>query len=58
MSATLVFDHPTLSDLATFLNGSSAPDSHPPHPDAALEELEALSEGQAEELLKAELYRD
>jgi NAD(P)-dependent dehydrogenase (short-subunit alcohol dehydrogenase family) len=58
MSATLVFDHPTLGDLATFLNGSSAPDSHPPHPDAALEELEALSEGQAEELLKAELYRD
>ena len=58
LSATLVFDHPTLDNLAAFLNGSSAPDGRPPQPDAALEELEALSESQAEELLKAELYRD
>jgi acyl transferase domain-containing protein len=57
LSATLVFDHPTLGELADFLNTSSAAELIPQQPSAALEELEALSDAEAEELLKAELNR-
>jgi len=57
LSATLVFDHPTISALADFLNEDSPPEEELPQPDKLLQELEGLSEEEAEELLKAELDR-
>jgi hypothetical protein len=57
LSATLVFDHPTISALADFLNEDSPPEEELPQPDKLLQELECLSEEEAEELLKAELDR-
>jgi acyl transferase domain-containing protein len=55
LSATLVFDHPTIGDLADFLNTGSASKDSAPRRDALLEELETLSDADAEELLKLEL---
>lgn len=57
LSATLLFDHPTLGDLASFLNELFASEDASREADTALEELEALSEAEAEELLKTELNR-
>ncbi len=54
LSATLLFDYPTLGSLAEFVLGSNAEDPTE-EPDVLLETLNALSEGEAEELLKAEL---
>jgi acyl transferase domain-containing protein len=57
LSATLVFDHPTIGALADFLSPASQPEEELPQPDKLLQELEGLSEEDAEELLKAELDR-
>jgi short-subunit dehydrogenase/aryl carrier-like protein len=57
LSATLVFDHPTIGALADFLSPDSQPEEELPQPDKLLQELEGLSEEDAEELLKAELDR-
>jgi len=57
LSATLVFDHPTIGALADFLNPDSQPEGELPQPDELLQELEGISEEDAEELLKAELDR-
>ena len=57
LSATLVFDHPTIGALADFLNRDSQPKEEIPKPDQLLQELDGLSEAQAEELLQAELDR-
>ena len=55
LSATLVFDHPSIGALADFLNGAPAHEEGLPQRDALLEQLETLSDSEAEELLKAEL---
>jgi NAD(P)-dependent dehydrogenase (short-subunit alcohol dehydrogenase family) len=57
LSATLVFDHPTIGALADFLSPDSQPEEELPQPDKLLRELEGLSEEDAEDLLKAELDR-
>jgi acyl carrier protein len=58
LSATFVFDYPTIGAQADFLTNHAAHerDAHP-EGDAILEELETLSEAEAEELLKEELKR-
>jgi acyl carrier protein len=56
LSATLLFDYPTLGALADFILGS-ATENPTEEPDALLETLGSLSENEAEELLKAELER-
>jgi myxalamid-type polyketide synthase MxaC len=57
LSATLVFDHPTIGALADFLNPDSRSEEKLPRPDKLLQELEGLSDDEAEELLQAELNR-
>ena len=54
LSATLIFDHPTIGALADFLDQSPAGVSSS---DAFLEELNELSDAEADELLKGELER-
>ena len=53
-NATLLFDHPTLAELADVLLGPDAP-VHRNGTDNFMEALEVLSEDEAEELLKKEL---
>jgi short-subunit dehydrogenase/aryl carrier-like protein len=55
LTATLVFDHPTIGALADFLQGDSPRKDEIPEPDKFLQELDGLSEQEAEEQLKAEL---
>jgi acyl transferase domain-containing protein len=55
LSATLLFDYPSIGDLADFLIGAPTPEDTRPSQDALLEELESLSDADAEELLKQEL---
>jgi len=55
LSATLLFDYPNIGDLADFLIGAPTPEATRPSQDALLEELESLSDADAEELLKQEL---
>jgi NADPH:quinone reductase-like Zn-dependent oxidoreductase len=63
LSATLLFDHPTIGALADFLNRGPAPQNGVSRrhalleEDALLEELETLSDAEAEELLSGELDR-
>jgi hypothetical protein len=57
LSATLVFEHPTIGALAEFLDGDFQPAKKPSQRDPLLEELKALSEEEAQELLEAELDR-
>ena len=56
LSATLVFDHPTVGALADFLGGTVAREDAVGN-DALLEELDSLSDEEAETLLRAELER-
>jgi len=51
-----VFDHPTIASLADFLGGGESP-RPAAAPDALLEEMETLSDDEAERLLKEELER-
>jgi myxalamid-type polyketide synthase MxaB len=53
LMATLLFDHPTLSAVADFLLGSEK--AVAVESDSLLEELQSLSESDAEELLRQEL---
>ncbi len=57
LSATLIFDHPTIGALADFLNRDCKSEEDLPQPDKLLQELEGLSDDEAEELLQAELNR-
>jgi hypothetical protein len=57
LSATLLFDRPSIGALADFLIGERAIATAVPKQDALLEELETLSDADAEELLRAELDR-
>ncbi len=57
LSATLLFDRPSIGALADFLIGDPALATAAPKQDALLEELETLSDADAEELLRAELER-
>jgi acyl transferase domain-containing protein len=56
LSATLLFDHPSIGDLADFLCGGPAA-SPAPARDAFLDELEKLSDADAERLLNEELEK-
>jgi short-subunit dehydrogenase len=53
LMATLLFDHPSLSSLADFLLGANK--AVEAHPDALLDEIQAISEDETEELLQQEL---
>lgn len=56
LTATLLFDYPTLGTLADFLNGTPSPKNPAPE-DKLLAEIDTLSDEEAEELLKEELER-
>ncbi len=56
LTATLLFDHPTIAALTGFLEGPETPASEE-CPDTLLETLETLSEDDAEDLLRIELER-
>jgi acyl transferase domain-containing protein/NADPH:quinone reductase-like Zn-dependent oxidoreductase len=55
LTATLLFDYPTIGELADHLNNSEAPAGK--HVDPLLRELDEVSDREAEELLKQELDR-
>lgn len=58
LSATLVFDHPSLADVADYLLASFwESDALSPSLSEEMKDLESLSDAEAEELLKAELKR-